>query len=520
MTLEPDPEAPDSDRSAARPFKVPRNVARFGAVALLVLLGLWFFTRPGNDADPYRTTPVDRGEIVRAVSATGQLQPLVSVSVGSTVSGLVKSVEVDFNAQVKKGQVLARIDPETFLQRIRQLQAGVTQARAQAAQARADAGRYERLAKEGFASDQLLLQQRTAVTTANAAVSLALAQLASAQVDLSHATIVSPVDGVVVSRTVDPGQSVAASFQAPTLFVIAQDLSQLEAAISVDEADIGEVREGLPVRFTVDAFPDETFEGAVSQVRKLGAATSGVVSYTVIVRAENRGGRLLPGMTANAEIIVEQKPDVLRVANGALRFSPADPALQAKAKALNATGAGANAAQPSQGGGGRGGGQGGGQRGGAQMLERLAAQLELTPAQKEQARTAMQAARDAAGPFPGGEATQDERRAYMRKMRDASMRALDPILTPAQKAKLAEIRASPQGEPRVRNVVVWVLRDNKPVPVRAQLGVAADSYTEVVGGLREGDLVITGGGPQPKEKAKSQQGPGGMGGPGIRVRGG
>ena len=133
----------------------------------------------------------------------------------------------------------------------------------------------------------------------------------------------------------------AASFQAPVLFVIAQDLSQLEAAITVDEADIGEVREGMAVRFTVDAFLDETFEGSVTQVRKLGAATSGVASYTVIVHAENRGGRLVPGMTANAEIIVEQKPDVLRVANGALRFTPADPALAAKARTLNTSGAAA-----------------------------------------------------------------------------------------------------------------------------------------------------------------------------------
>ena len=326
----------------------------------------------------------------------------MSVDVGSTVSGLVRSVEVDFNAPVKAGQVLARIDPETFQQRVRQLHAGVTQARAQAAQARAEAGRYERLAKEGFASDQLLLQQRTALVSANASVSLAQAQLAAAQVDLDRTTIRSPVDGVVVDRQVDPGQSVAASFQAPVLFVIAQDLSQLEAAITVDEADIGEVRQDMPVRFTVDAFPDESFEGIVSQVRKQGVATTGVVSYTVIVRAENRGGRLLPGMTANAEIIVEQKPDVLRVANGALRFTPNDPQLAAKAKTLNTSArGGAVAAQPREGrrnGAGQG-GEGRGQRGGDQMLERMTAQLELTPAQQQQARTALQVRATTPAPF-------------------------------------------------------------------------------------------------------------------------
>ncbi len=503
---------------AKKSFKLPPNLIRIGGVSLVLAAGVWFFTRDKGDADPYRTTPIDRGEIVRAVSATGQLQPLVSVSVGSTVSGLVKSVEVDFNAQVKAGQVLARIDPETFQQRVRQLQASVTQARAQAAQASADAGRYERLAREGFASEQLLLQQRTAMTTANASVALAQAQLASALVDLDRTTIRSPVDGVVVDRQVDPGQSVAASFQAPVLFIIAQDLSQLEAAITVDEADIGEVREGMAVRFTVDAFPDERFEGAVSQVRKQGVAATGVVSYTVIVRAENRDGRLLPGMTANAEIIVEQKPDVLRVANGALRFTPSDPQLAAKAKALNTSSSSAATAQTSEQRSGGGQGQGGGQRGGGQMLERMSEQLSLTPTQKDQARTALLAVRASAGPFPGAEASQNERRAYMRKMREASMRALEPILTPVQKQKLAEMRASPRGESRVRNAVLWVLRDNRPTPVPVQLGVAADSFTEVIGGLNEGDLVITGGGPPSKEKAKQQGGR--LGGPQVRVRGG
>ncbi len=457
------------------------------AIGVAVLVGLFLiFGRGKSDADPYRTSAVDRGEIVRAVSATGQLQPLISVDVGSTVSGPILSVEVDFNDTVKKGQVLARIDPETFQQRVRQAEAGVTQARAEANSARADYGRYERLAKEGFASDQLLLQNRTAAARANASVSVANAQLAAARIDLDRTVIRSPVDGVVVDRQVDPGQTVAASFQAATLFVIAQDLSQLEAAIVVDEADIGEVQEGMAVRFTVDAFADETFEGRVTQVRKQGVQTSGVVSYTVIVRAENRGGRLLPGMTANAEIIVEQKPDVVRVANGALRFAPADPALAAKGRALTtpagaAAGNAATTGEPrGQGGGqgaGQGAGQGGGQRGqrgGGQQLEQLAAQLSLTPAQKDQARDVMQAARANAGAPPGAEATQAERRAFMRKAREASMRALEPILTAEQKTKFAALRESGPGrETRARNAVVWVLRDNKPAPVQVQLGVAA-----------------------------------------------
>jgi len=511
----------DSEVPSRPRFALPRWAPRALLGVIVVALLAFFLTRGNGDAEPYRTAAVDRGEVVRAVSATGQLQPLVSVDVGSTVSGLVKTVEVDFNAQVRAGQVLARIDPETFQQRVRQLQAGLTQARAQAGQARAELSRYQTLAREGFASEQLMLERRTALTSANASVSLAAAQLAAAQVDLDRTTIRSPVDGVVVDRQVDPGQSVAASFQAPVLFIIAQDLAQLEAAITVDEADIGEVQQGMPVRFTVDAFPDETFEGSVTQVRKQGAANQGVVSYTVIVRAQNRGQRLLPGMTANAEIVVEQKPDVLRVANAALRFSPADEQLAAKAKALSKQGGeqrrprGGDAVAQT---GGSQRGEGGG-RGGGQMLARMAEQLELTPAQQEQARTAMQTARDSAGPFPGGEASQEVRRAYMRKMREASMRALEPILTPAQKQKLAEMRGSRTGEARVRNAVLWVLRENRPTPVQVQLGVAADSHTEVLGGLNEGDLVIVGGGPQPKEKAQDQRG-GPMGGPQVRVRGG
>lgn len=506
------------DQSPKRPrITLPSWAPRAAIGAALLAVVAFVLTRGDGGSDPYRTAAVDRGEIVRAVSATGQLQPLVSVDVGSTVSGLVKSVEVDFNATVKAGDVLARIDPETFQQRVRQLQAGLTQARAQAAQAQAELGRYQRLAREGFASEQLLLERRTALTSANASVSLAAAQLAAAQVDLDRTVIRSPVQGVVVDRQVDPGQSVAASFQAPVLFVIAQDLAQLEAAITVDEADIGEVREGMPVRFTVDAFADETFDGRVSQVRKQGAANQGVVSYTVIVRAENRGGRLLPGMTANAEIVVEQKSDVLRVANGALRFNPADEQLAAKAKALSKQGGQRRSGGEAVAQGAERRGEGG--RGGGQMLARMTEELQLTPAQQEQARTALQNARANVGQFPGADASPEERRAFMRKMREASNRALEPILTAAQKEKLASLRASrASGEARARSAVLWVLRDNRPTPVQVQLGAAADSHTEVLGGLAEGDLVIVGGGPKAKEKEKRGGGP--MGGAQIRVRGG
>ncbi len=494
-----------------------------GAAGLAVLLVLWFiFGRGDKDQAEYRTAAVDRGEILRAVSATGQLQPLVTVNVGSTVSGPVKSVDVDFNSVVKANQVLARIDPQSFQTKVTQLRATVNQAQANLAAAQADFSRYNMLAKEGFASDQLMTQQRTAVKVAQANLAAAASQLSAAQIDRDRTVIRSPVDGVVVSRQVDPGQSVAASFQAPTLFQIAQDLSKLEAAITVDEADIGDVREGQSVSFTVDAFPGEEFDGRVVQVRKLGVSTSGVVSYTVMVEAANPRGRLLPGMTANAEIIIERKDNVLRIPNAALRFKPADEKLQAEADKLR----GAKAPSGGLFGGGQSAGQGasgaqGGQSGagnrGAQMAQRMAERLKLDDKQTAALQKALD---DARASMPPASADQDPaaRRAQMRKVREAAVAAIEPSLTAEQKTLLAAMRKE-RDSTRSTESVLWVLRDKKPAPVLVRLGVASDSYTEVLSGdLKEGDQLITGGGPKAKADAKTQQmGPGGAGG--VRIRG-
>src|SRR5690606_14967096 len=281
-----------------------RSLFITGGAALIVLFLAWGLIKGDGKAEPYRTAVVDRGSITRVVSATGTLQPLVSANVGSTVSGPVAEVLVDFNSQVRAGQVLARLDPTPFQQRIVQAQAQLAQAQAQLAVAESDYQRYRLLEQRGFASEQLMAQQRAARDTARAAVAQASAQVATARTDLERSVIRSPIDGVVVDRQVNVGQSVAASLQAPTLFIIAQDLSRLQANITVDEADIGEVDEGQAVRFTVDAFPDREFEGRVSQVRQQGVAESGVVSYTVVVEADNPGRQLLPGMTANAEIVL------------------------------------------------------------------------------------------------------------------------------------------------------------------------------------------------------------------------
>ncbi|MBL8549787.1 MAG: efflux RND transporter periplasmic adaptor subunit [Hyphomonadaceae bacterium] len=519
--------------AAARKAGAGRRKWIIGAGLLVAVLGLWLVFGRSGPAEPYRTAEADRGRISRVVSATGALQPLVSVNVGSTVSGLVQSVEVDFNSRVRAGQVLARLEPDTFQQRVDQAQASVRQANADLAVAQADYSRYAKLDAAGFASAQLMNQQRAARERAAASVSQAAAQLETARVDLNRSIIRAPIDGVIVDRQINPGQSVAASFQAPTLFIIAQDLSSLQANISVDEADIGDVHQGQRVRFSVDAFPDDEFEGEVSQVRQQGVDTNGVVSYTVVVRADNPQGRLLPGMTANAEIIVQETEDVARIPNAALRFRPTDERLQQHAAELVAQAKGgarqqgqaagerqAGAQGGNQGGGWRGGGQGGGQ--GAGQQERLADALKLTDAQRAQMRQAMQTARASQG-GQAGNAEPGARRAAMRRMREAALTAIEPTLTAEQRQLLAQFRAGAGAGPRqtpTRTAVLWVLRNNQPTPVRVELGVADDTYTELRGGdLRDGDKIITGGGPQntnAQQKQRQQSPFGGGGGPRIR----
>lgn len=493
---------------------------------LVVVLIAWNLFSGGDDADPYRTAAVDRGAITRVVSATGTLQPLVSANVGSTVSGPVQSVSVDFNSQVRAGQELARLDPTPFQQRIVQAQAQLAQAQAQAAVANSDYQRYVLLQQRGFASEQLMSQQRAARDTARAAVSQAAAQVAAARTDLERSVIRSPIDGVVVDRQVNVGQPVASSLQAATLFVIAQDLSRLQANITVDEADIGDVREGQSVRFTVDAFPDREFDGVVSQVRQQGVAESGVVSYTVVVQADNPGRQLLPGMTANAEIVLEQRENVLRLPNTGLRFRPADDDLVAQGQGLISGGRGqrgGNAGEAvaqergegrGQGGGpGRGGGRG---RGVAQIAE----QLQLNDSQRAAAQTAFENAM--ASTPPRGQGGGD-RRGAMRRIREQVIQAIEPTLSAEQRQLLEQMRAGGGPRQEVRNqAVVWVLRNNKPAPVLVETGVADNGYTLLYSGLNEGDEVIIGGGPQREENSRSPFGGGGGrgGGPGgVRIRG-
>jgi HlyD family secretion protein len=327
---------------------------------------------------------------------------------------------------------------------------------------------------------------------------------------------------VVVNRAVDPGQTVAASLQVSTLFQIAQDLSKLEVKILVDEADIGQVREGQRVDFTVDAFPDETFTGVVTQVRKQPETSQNVVAYSVIAEADNRGGRLLPGMTANANIIVAQERNVLKAPSAALRWRPADQPAQGGQRgqgggqnaALGPGGGPPGADGQRQGAGQRGGGAGFGQR----ANDRLFEALQLDAGQKAKATTILNGARDKARAAAQGASDFAARRQATQTAMNAAYDQLAAILKPEQKTRLEAFRAqqAERGAARrggVQRGTLWVLEKGKPTPVSVRVGGTDGSFTEVSGQIREGQAVITGGGPKPKAQLPGRGGGGGL--PGV-----
>jgi HlyD family secretion protein len=296
------------------------------AATLLVLVAVilvWFVPRERRQVAPYRTEPVQRGDILVQVSATGTLDAVTTVQVGSQITGTIDALYADFNSQVKRGQVLALIDPTFLKAQVAQSEADLEKARVAQRQAERDLARQSPLREQGLASQADIDAAETALDAARASVKSAEAGLTRSKTNLAYATISSPIDGTVVSRDVDVGQTVAASLSAPTLFTIAQDLTQMQLEAAVDEADIGMVRVAQQVAFTVDAFPERTFSGTVHQIRLSPKTEQNVVSYTVVVTVPNPDQRLLPGMTANATFMIDEARDVLKVPSAALRFRPA-----------------------------------------------------------------------------------------------------------------------------------------------------------------------------------------------------
>jgi len=319
----------------------PRRRVRWLAVgiATVLLAGLALALRSGAGPARYRTEPARRGSLTVVVSATGTLQPTNQVDVGSELSGVVRSVEATYNQRVAKGQVLARLDTTKLAAQAAQYRAALGAAEAKVAQARAtveeDRLKLERLeqvrersgGKVPAPSDldaavAALGRAKADFASAEAAVLQARAVLDATEVDLTKAVVRSPVNGVVLKRAVEPGQTVAATLQAPVLFTVAEDLRRMELRVDVDEADVGRVKVGQAVRFTVDAFPDRTFSAKVAQVRLGGTTTAGVVTYTAVLAVDNDDLALFPGMTATAEVEVERAEDALLVPAAALRFAP------------------------------------------------------------------------------------------------------------------------------------------------------------------------------------------------------
>jgi HlyD family secretion protein len=305
-------------------------------IAAVVGLGTWFLVKKEENGLKYKTEKIHRGNIEAMVTATGSVNAVTTVLVGTQVSGTIKDLHVDFNSPVKKGQLLAQIDPATFQAQVDQARANLLSSEANLKKneaalfdARRTFDRNKTLLTKNFISQSDLDASETAVQTAMAQVDAAKAQvlqsraaLNQAETNLRYTRILSPVDGTVISRNIDVGQTVAASFQTPTLFTIAEDLTKMQIDTSVDEADIGQAKVGQEVRFTVDAYPDTNFSGLVSEIRNAPVTVQNVVTYDVVVQVSNADLKLKPGMTANVSIITSRKQGVLLVPNSALRFKP------------------------------------------------------------------------------------------------------------------------------------------------------------------------------------------------------
>jgi len=311
-----------------------KKAAIIGGIFVVACVLIFFVFKGKGDGPEYRTDPVTKGDIQATVTATGSVNAVTTVQVGTQVSGTIKILYVDFNSRVKKGQIIAQIDPATFESQVQQAQANLFSAKANLEKAEAtlanDKRTYDRnkelLSKKLIAQSDLDTAETTYQTdkalvgVAKAQIEQAKAALDYAKQNLEYTKILSPVDGVVISRNIDVGQTVAASFQTPTLFTIAQDLTKMQIDTNVAESDIGVVKVGQDVEFSVDAYPDTMFKGTVWQIREAPINVQNVVTYDVVIQVNNRDFKLMPGMTANVSIIIMTRHDVLRITNAALRF--------------------------------------------------------------------------------------------------------------------------------------------------------------------------------------------------------
>ena len=291
---------------------------------IAVILIAWLFLRGGKKEQKvsFETAKVEMGKVQTSITATGTIEPVTSVTVGTQVSGIVSHLYVDYNSIVKKGQVIAELDRTNLISELNTAKANLTSAQSTANYELSNYNRYKTLYDKGLVSADEYESALLSYQKAKEQVNTSRESVRKAQTNLGYATITSPIDGVILSKSVEEGQTVAASFNTPELFVIAQDLTNMRVIADIDEADIGGVKEGQRVAFTVDAFPDDSFEGAVTQVRQQATTESNVVTYEVVISAPNKDLKLKPGLTANVTIFTLEKDNVLTVPSKALRFMP------------------------------------------------------------------------------------------------------------------------------------------------------------------------------------------------------
>lgn len=318
---------------------MPLFTKRRAAVFLVLLVvggagAAWMQSKkePAIPEARFQSAVADKGTITQTVTATGTINPVALINVGSQVSGTVVELKADFNDHVKKGQVLLKLDPTIFNAQIRQVEAGLASAQASMRLAQANYERNQRLVAQNYISGLTLDQSRRELDVAKANIKLSEAQLARAQADLDNSVIRAPIDGVIIKRTIDLGQTVAASFTTPNLFQIAKDLTKMQIDTSVSEADVGALKDGTPARFVVDAYPDREFDASMRQFRLAANVVQNVVTYNVVLDVENKDELLKPGMTAQVRLVTGNRPDVLRIPTAALRFRLNDEEIERQQK--------------------------------------------------------------------------------------------------------------------------------------------------------------------------------------------
>lgn len=496
-------------------FPIRNTLIALVTVALLYFGYQYIFTQNEDDNGQYNTEAVERTDISSSISATGALVATSTVEVGTQVSGTLLTVDADYNENVIAGQIIARIDPSTYEARVEQAKASLASAQASLLEANANAlnAELDYIRKKTLAEKQLvsitdrdlakslLDQTRSRVLSAKAQIQLQQANLNSAQLDLAKTIIRSPVKGTVLARNVEPGQTVAASLQTPVLFTIAGDLSEMEIVLAIDEADIGQVREGQKATFTVDAFSEKNYSGTVKQIRLDATNVSNVVTYPVVLAVKNSDQELLPGMTATAQIITSQKMQVLTLPSAALRFRPASAtdsgptigtastssatspeertkrtkiqldAMRELLTKINASEAVKSVFEQSS----------------TDYLEKMQQQVQSSiqgAGQQTSERSSQQNGNQSGSGNSGGNRN--------KRLAERFAKSFEPVRTQLNEQQRQQWDQQIQSLFNAKRATVYVLENGVPTAVEIRLGASDGSRVEVIGGLALGQKVIVG----------------------------